>query len=238
MNFRNAAKLSAAAALVAGASVSGAAFAQDAASGPTVSFNFGAATDYMFRGVSQTNEKAQAFAGVDLSYNMFYAGAWTSNVDFSNAGDTSTSQEVDLYAGVKPTLGPINLDLGGIYYGYLDQPTGSPVDYWEFYGKASHAFGPLTVGAAAFWSPEFTGKTGDAWYFEGNAAYAVNDKLSFSGALGHQSIDLASDYTTWNLGVSYMPVSNVTLDVRYHDTDIKGFDAAKGRVVASLKAAF
>jgi len=239
MSFRNAAKTSAAAAaMLAAIAVSGAAFAQDAGAGPSVSVNFGAATDYVFRGVSQTNEKAQAFAGVDLAYDMFYAGAWTSNVDFSNAGDTSTTQEVDLYAGVKPTLGPIALDVGALYYGYLNQPKGSPVDYWEFYAKGSHAVGPVTVGAAVYWSPEFTGKTGDGWYYEGNLAYAATDKLSFSGALGRQDIQAGGSYTTWNLGAGYAFTDNIALDVRYWDTDIGGLDAAKGRVVATLKASF
>ena len=237
MKFKKAV-LFAAAASLACAMTSGVAFAQDEAAGPTISFNFGAATDYIFRGVSQTNEKTQGFAGADLSYNMFYAGVWTSNVDFSNFGDTRTTQEVDLYAGVKPTLGPINLDLGAIYYGYLKQPKGVTVDYWEFYGKASHAFGPATIGAALYWSPEFTGKTGDAWYYEGNAAYTVTDKVSISGALGHQEIKFGTDYTTWNAGVTFMPVSNVSLDLRYVDTDVSNVDAYKGRVMVTAKATF
>jgi uncharacterized protein (TIGR02001 family) len=239
MTFRQAQLAAAAAAALAGLAASGAAFAPDAAdAGPKVSFNFGASTDYIFRGVSQTNEKTQGFAGADLGYNMFYAGAWTSNVDFSEFGDTRTTQEVDLYAGVKPTLGPVNLDIGAIYYGYLNQPRGSTVDYWEIYGKASHALGPATVGASIYWSPEFTGKTGDAWYYEANAAYAVNDRISFSGALGHQDIEIGGDYTTWNVGATFLPVANVSLDLRYYDTDVQNIDAYRGRVVASVKATF
>jgi uncharacterized protein (TIGR02001 family) len=237
MNFRKAAQLAVAAGL-AGAAMTGAAWAQDEPAGPKIAFNFGAATDYVFRGVSQTNEKTQGFVGADVTYNQFYAGAWTSNVDFSEFGDTRTTQEVDLYAGVRPTLGPINLDLGVLYYGYLKQPKGVTVDYWELAAKATHAMGPATIGASVFWSPEFTGKTGDAWYYEGNLAYTVTPKVSLSGALGRQEIEFGTDYTTWNAGITFMPVSNVSFDVRYVDTDVQNIDAYKGRVVATLKAMF
>lgn len=239
MTFKKAVLFAAAAAL-AGTMSTGAAWAADepAASGPKIAFNFGAATDYIFRGVTNTNEKTQGFAGADLTYNMFYAGVWTSNVDFSEFGDTKTSEEVDLYAGVKPTLGPINLDIGAIYYGYLRQPKPSNVDYWEFYGKATHAFGPATIGASVYWSPEFTGKTGTGWYYEGNAAYTITPKWSVSGAVGHQSIEAGGSYTTWNAGVTFAPIGNIALDVRYYDTDVCCIDAYKGRVVAAVKATF
>lgn len=65
-----------------------AAHAQDA---PTVSFNVGASSDYVFRGYSQTDSNPQVYGGADLGIGIFYAGTWLSNVDF---GD-STSMEYD-----------------------------------------------------------------------------------------------------------------------------------------------
>ncbi len=263
MTFRNAAKLTVAAAATAFAAltVSSAAFAQDATpapppaaqpaqapaappaapadTGPKIAWNFGGATDYIFRGVSQTNERAEAFAGVDITYNMFYVGSWTSNVDFENFGDSHTSQEVDLYGGIRPTLGPLSLDAGIYYYGYLGQSKSLPkVDYWEFYAKGTHAFGPVTLGASVFYSPQFTGHTGHAWYYEGNAAYTVNSKWSVSGAVGRQTIQFGTDYTTWNAGVTFSPTSNISLDLRYWDTNVNNIDAYKGRVVLLAKATF
>ena len=101
----------------------GAALAQESTSPFDFSFNAGAASDYVFRGVSQTDENPQVFAGVDTSlWGVGYAGAWISNVDFNN----DTDAEYDLYVGVKPTVGPFNLDLGVIYYGYINAPSGAP----------------------------------------------------------------------------------------------------------------
>ena len=59
--------------------------------GPKLSYNIGLASDYVFRGVSQTDENAQIFGGVDLTAGKFYAGTWASNVDF---GD-DTDAEID-----------------------------------------------------------------------------------------------------------------------------------------------
>lgn len=203
----------------------------------SVAFNIGAATEYVFRGVSQTDEDPQVFGGVDATLGSIgYAGVWASNVDF---GD-STDFEFDLYAGVRPTVGAVTFDLGVIYYGYADQPSGANWDYWEGKVAASVPAGPATLGAAVYYSPEFTGDTGQAWYYEANATVTIpQTKFSLSGALGHQSIDEAGDYTTWNLGVGYAITDKIGVDVRYFDTDVHEFGKLyDSRVVAGLKLTF
>ena len=140
-----------------------------------VAFNVGAQSDYVFRGISQTDERPSGFAGVDVTYQQqWYVGGWTSNVDFRPSGDTSTRQEFDLYGGWRPTLAGINIDLGYIYYGYRDQPVGLRESYAETYLRGSHAFGPVTVGAALFYSNNFPGSSRHADYGEANIAYAID----------------------------------------------------------------
>jgi uncharacterized protein (TIGR02001 family) len=206
-----------------------------------IAFNIGVASDYVFRGVSQTDEEVQVFGGVDATFGSAYAGVWASNVDFSPFGDTSTEAEIDIYAGFKPEAGGFVFDFGGIYYTYLDQPEGSAeLNYFEFKAAASRAVGPATFGGAIFYSPEFTGEVGDATYFEANAAYTINDVVSVSGALGRQTFaDIDADYTTWNLGATFVVGPGFGLDIRYWDTDEHDFgEIYEGRVVASLKKVF
>ena len=200
------------------------------------SFNVGAATDYVFRGVSQTDENYQVFAGVDTTlWGVGYAGAWISNVDFNN----STDGEFDLYAGVKPQLGPVALDLGVVYYGYMNAPSGSNQDYVEWKLAGSAPIGPATVGAALYWSNDFYGGTGNATYVELNGSVPVAEKFTISGAVGHQDVDYDGDYTTWNLGVGYALTDYLGVDLRYHDTSEHDFgDLYESRVVLGLKAAF
>lgn len=200
------------------------------------SFNVGAATDYVFRGVSQTDENGQIYAGVDTTlFGIGYAGAWISNVDF---GD-QTDGEFDLYTGVKPKLGPVQLDLGVVYYGYLNQANGADQDYTEWKITGSVPVGPATIGGAFFYSSDFFGGTGEATYFEVNGSVPVAEKVTVSGALGTQKVEGPFDYTTWNLGVGYAVNDHIGLDLRYHDTDEHSFgDIYDGRVVLGVKVAF
>jgi uncharacterized protein (TIGR02001 family) len=215
----------------------GAAQAQEDA-GPSFSFNLGAATEYVFRGFSQTDEDPQVFGGIDATYGIGYAGVWVSNVDFLD----STDAEFDLYAGIKPTAGPVTFDLGVIYYGYVDKGLSS-YDYWEFKAAASTAVGPATVGAAVYYSPNFFGAADDAVYYEANVALPIPEsKFTVSAALGYQQQDGGVDYTTWNAGVGFALNDHISLDVRYWDTDVSKTDDplsyGDARVVGGIKLAF
>lgn len=210
----------------------GVAQAQD---GPKLSYNLGVASDYVFRGVSQTQENPQVFAGVDLSAGEFYAGTWASSVDF---GD-KTDAEVDLYAGYKPTLGAATLDLGVIYYGYVGAPKGADYGNVEFKAAASIPAGKGGVGAAVFYSPDSFGAAKEAVYYELNGSYPIAAKWTVSGAVGRQTYEGSGDYATWNVGAAYALTDKLSLDLRYHDTDEHGFGKTYGaRAVASLKAMF
>ena len=153
-------------AAAASVAMSGAAMAQEL----KLSYNVGVASDYIFRGISNTDTHGQVFGGIDATYGIGYAGVWTSNVDF---GTSNPDQEIDVYAGVKPTVGPVNLDLGVIYYGYVKDKapeSNRTIDYPGQYGyievkaAASTAVGPGTIGAAFYYSPEFPGDGGEALY--------------------------------------------------------------------------
>lgn len=90
----------------------------------------------------------------------------------------------------------------------------------------------LGITGSLYYSPDFFGETGDALYSEIAASYTMSDKLSFSGAFGHQTIDdvngpgagsTSGDYNTWNLGVTYT-THGFAIDARYVDTDIDSGD--------------
>jgi uncharacterized protein (TIGR02001 family) len=211
----------------------GPALAQD--DGLDVAFNLGAATDYVFRGVSNTDENPQVFGGVDLTAGRFYAGVWASNVDY----DDSTDAEVDVYVGFTPSWGPVSLDFGALYYSYVDAPSGSDSDYLELQAKGSVPVGPLTLGAGLYYVPDSYGHVDHSSYYEVNGEYAVGEKLVLSGALGRQTFDGPGDYTTWNLGAGYQLTDNLGLDLRYHDTDKHSFGKVyDSRVVLSAKVTF
>ena len=196
----------------------------------TVSGNVALASDYVFRGISQTNTEPAVQGGFDVAADIFYAGVWASNL----SGYLASNYELDLYAGVKPTLGPVSLDLGLVGYFYPGaNDSGSELDYYE--AKAAASIAPaegLSLGGALYYSPEFYGETGAGFYLEVNASYALSEAVTFSGAFGQQSIDdvdgpatgtADDDYTTWNLGAAYA-ISGFTLDLRYIGSSIEAAD--------------
>ncbi len=213
-------------------------------------------TDYVFRGISQTREGPAAQAEFDLTYGIFYAGIWGSNVDFggNGFGDDIASIEIDYYAGIAPTWQGISFDIAGLYYTYPGayDPAGN-FDYFELKTGASYTFNEaLTLGVANYWSPEFFGETGDADALELSAEYAFSGKLfnffspSVSGGLGWQWTEF-SDYTFWNAGLTLGFMENWSADIRYWDTDFSdagcagfsGFtNTCDARVVGSISAVF
>ncbi|KAF0180272.1 MAG: hypothetical protein IV086_07425 [Hyphomonadaceae bacterium] len=230
------------AALMAGSALTGATGAANAET--TVSGNVALTSDYAFRGISQTDQDPALQGGFDMASGIFYAGTWASSIDFAAQ---SAELELDVYAGVTPTVGPVTFDLGVVGYLYPSaSDDASELDFWELKGgaKISPAEG-FTIGGTLFYSPEFTLDGGDSLYAEGAASYALTDKFSLSGAVGHQSVDAAAyfadgatftdSYTTWNLGATYA-IAGFGLDLRYVDTDLDT-TITEERVILSIKRA-
>lgn len=109
-------------------------------------------SEYMFRGI--VSEGGAAVQGsLDWSDSGFYAGAWASNSNPSNAFNyapgvsqttTGGGNELDLYGGYKFTpMEGVGVDLGAIYYLFTeDEQVEAPgtvfedtgLDYFEVYG--------------------------------------------------------------------------------------------------------
>ena len=213
------------------------AFAQEVA----ISGNVALTTDYAFRGISQTDQSPAVQGGLDLSAGDFYLGTWASNINFGTGG---ANLELDVYGGYKFAAGPVSFDVGIIGYLYPGAADdGAELDYWEGYVKPSIALSDsFTLGGAIYYSPEFTGESGDGFYYEVNGALTVSEALSLSGAVGMQTVDTngfffgEDDYTTWNFGGTYSALG-LGFDLRYVGTDIDNADIADDRVVFSVKKA-
>jgi len=204
--------------------------AASAQASPEVAWNAVVASDYVFRGFSQTNEDPALQGGVDATIGSFYIGVWASTVDFGDGTDA----EIDIYGGYRSEVGGFALDVGVVAYGYVGASGGADYDYVEFKGAVSRAIGPATIGAAIYWSPDFFGIDEAATYVEASIAFAPAPQWTVSGAVGHQALDVNADYTTWNAGVTYAFSDNVAIDLRYHDSDVSG-PLSDDRVVAALK---
>src|SRR5215218_5370604 len=84
-----------------------------------IAFGGAIMSDYNFRGISQSDRGPSATAYFEPRWNFapnwqLYAGAQFWAVDLP----TKPSCECDFYGGIRPTFGPLALDLGAIYYFY------------------------------------------------------------------------------------------------------------------------
>ena len=152
-----------------------------AANAGEIEANVTLATDYVFRGFSQTNEDPAIQGGFDYGFDGgFYLGAWGSNVNFGEGVNTST--EIDLYGGYAFDVSEtVSLDFGYIYFVYPGETSG--FNYSEF--VASVSVSDFSFGVV--FSPDYFGSD--------STAFVLNADYSFSLA-ENWGLDLHAGFTT------------------------------------------
>jgi uncharacterized protein (TIGR02001 family) len=192
-----------------------------------------AASDYDFRGFTQTAQDPAIQASVDYAHDSgWYVGAWASNVDF---GSADVDYEVDLYSGFSGSTGEGGLgwDVGVIYYAYPDE---SDFNYFEAYGSISKDW----FKGKIWYSNDFGGDTtsGDtpAVYTEANATVPLPANFSVLAHVGYSFGDYWDDteeYFDYSIGAGYT-VGNFNLALKWVDgSDYKAADGTPDDVFSS-----
>ncbi len=203
----------------------------------------GITSNYLFRGISQSNNGPSVNANAEIRYNatsafQLYAGVAGASVKLTPV-DQSPSMELDVFGGVRASFGNFTADFGGIGYLYPGLSTPTPLgifptnpSFFEGYGKFGYKINDMfSVGANIFYSPSFLDTGADATYISGTAKVSLPQNFAVSGEFGrqffgrtdaiHGAIKLPS-YNYWNAGISYT-YKIATLDLRYHGTDLSKF---------------
>lgn len=185
-----------------------------------VSANISLTSNYVFRGLTQTDDGPAIQGGFDVTSGGFYVGTWASSVDF---GD-DTTLEVDVYGGYSGALTETtSYDVGVIYYAYPDSPelpTGSQ-DFVEIYGGISQTLtDALSGGLYVYYSPEFYGETGEAVYVVANADYAVTEAFSIGATYGISEFheDGNTEYQDYSVGAFYSCDCGLDFGLVFTDT--------------------
>ncbi len=205
------------------------------------------ATEYTFRGISQSDNDPAIQAGLEYGAEVGsvapYLGIWGSNVNFTDA-----NVEMDVTGGVRGKIGEVGWDLGFVYYVYPNARSSLNYDFFEIAAKLGYDFGPAALTVGANYSTDYFGGSGNALYLQANVDVPLPWGLVASGHLGHQSIDKnavfgAPDYFDWSLGVT-KEVLGLTLGLSYADTDLSkrecfaGTTLCGGRAIASVTKKF
>jgi len=156
-----------------------------------VSANVSFTSDYIWRGMTQSDAPAIQ-GGFDFAAdNGFYAGLWGSNVNFNNGAGS----ELDYYFGYATEVGSIGVDVGYISYEYIDSTPDATFDetylglsYGDF--GVSFAFGDYDYTEVSYALGDVSFSYGD---YDG---YGSNFLISYGFSCGSYDCGLAySDFS-------------------------------------------
>ena len=218
-------------------------------------------SDYVFRGVSQSNQKPALQGGVEYAHDGgFYLGAWGSSISWlsdlsTSAAPVSSSLELDAYGGYRGKFNDVvGYDVGANYYWYPGSyPSGfNSANTLELYaGISIAASDKLSFGAKySYATTDLFGyvDSDGSGYLDLSANLAVADGWALAAHAGKQWIEgnEAFEYTDWKLGVTRTFDSGFSLGLAYTGTDAEdalytnpfGKKVADDRVALTLTKAF
>jgi uncharacterized protein (TIGR02001 family) len=185
--------------------------AQDTPPDNGIAFNAGLASDYRYRGISQTRLQPALQGGADYTHTPtgLYAGTWLSTIKWTKDAGGGGDVEWDLYAGRRGQLGGgVSYDVGVLGYvypsnGLKNVPGSADANTAELYGQLG--YGP----AYAKYSSALTNLFGytdsrRSGYLDVGANVGLGDAFTLNLHAGRQDVrghDAAS-YTDYKLGVT------------------------------------
>lgn len=238
-----------ASAVIGALSIPSISMAEDAPAASPLSFNVGAVSDYLFRGVSQTHGGPAVQGGIDYAHSSgLYVGAWGSNITWVKDAYGKGSVEVDVYGGYKNTFaGDWTYDVGYITYNYPGhgnaiagvnanpntQEAYGSIGYKWLSAKYSYATSSHFIGWAG--GAAYDQKTRGSNYLELNANYDLGDGWTLIGHVGQQKVKgyvktallEDADYVDWKIGGS-KDVGFGVVTLYYSDTNAKGTCSSTG----------
>lgn len=199
----------------------------------------GLASDYAFRGYSQTQEDPAVKLGLDFEHESgLFAGLSASNVDFPPAGPFEDTRDlaVRLYAGYGLELGR-EWGLSGTVVRY-EYPGSEGVIDWNYteVGLALH-YGAAALAVA--YSDSALGSGDPGLVVELTDRWPLPADLRLAAGLGFYDVDspFLEDYVYWNIGLSKR-LRRFTLTLDYVDTDGRGEEIwgelAGARLIAGI----
>tara|TARA_R110002050_G_scaffold57423_1_gene128783 strand:+ start:3900 stop:4742 length:843 start_codon:yes stop_codon:yes gene_type:complete len=189
------------------------------------------ASDYVFRGESETNDgKIPSLKGaVTWSHSSgVYLGYYLANNLFPGGSADGDNDNINAIYG--PYVGYATKDIAGtgvnfnsMLFQYI-YPSDTDSNYLEMFNYIDKQFGSVNIKLE--YSPTITDWFGVEGVQSHNVAIhpsiALPYEFTLSGSLGRQMFESQydADWTHWNVGIS-RNVFGYNVDVRYHDTDIK-----------------
>ena len=222
----------------------------------TVSYNVGLYSQYVFRGLTQTDEKPAIQGGVDFTHaSGFYLGSWASNISWLEDGAyyANSSLELDVYGGYRNSIGETGLgyDIGVLQYIYQGNKLGVTADTTEVSGALSYKWLQAKVSYVASKNGLGYADARGTYYAELNANYPIGETgITANAHVGRQkfdgqTLDDAYTYTDWKVGATKAFSNGVNVGAYYTDTNataanytLLGKNIADGTFTAFVQKTF
>ena len=190
-----------------------------------VAGNVTLASDYSFRGWSQTGRDPAIQGGFDVAFEGgFSVGTWASNVNF---GDTS--MEWDLYLGWSGEISD-GMELG-VQIFHFQYPNDTALNYQEV--QASLSFGDFSVGVD--YSPEYLAAPNETFFYpHASYSYSLTEEIALDFSVGlniAKSDDFFGDdseYIDYSASAS-IPLGGVSFGIGIVGTNVDDDACAGGR---------
>jgi len=203
-------------------------------------------SDYIFRGISQTQEKPAVQAGLNYAHDSgVHFGIWGSNINFkskdkSDAPNDNASIELDISAGYGASLNDsINWDLSIIHYGYPGSNLSSPdkLGFWEIVPTLSYDLKVAKITGQLAYSPNFLGAAKRATYLMLGLDMPLPGDFSLNARIGEQWLKedkdsrlsqtfvdantpyIPKNYSEWKIGIAKQ-IAGLGLELAYFDTTL------------------
>lgn len=192
-----------------------------------VSANMALTSNYVWRGMTQSDNSPAVQGGIDLEYKGFYASVWGSNVEFG-AGNVA-SMELDIYGGYGGEFYGIGYDIGAIQYAYPNQT--KQLNFAEAYFGLSKDFEVVSVGAK-YYSGIKTDDIDptDAWEVSLSAPMPMD--ITFNALYG--DYDKVGNY--YNVGLT-KPVGKFEVGISYAGIDMDS-GSNQDNLIATISTSF
>jgi uncharacterized protein (TIGR02001 family) len=209
-----------------------------------VSANLALTSDYVWRGVSQTNQNPALQAGAEYAHAIgVYVGVWGSNVDFAEHVDDPARIELDYSIGWRgETEQGFGWDLGLLRYTYPN--TTEDFDYNELTLSLSYEMFTFEVD----YSNDTYATGTDTFYYNVGVSHEFPELFTVSASVGYSDLNqevtgegAPDSYVDWRVGVS-QELLGLDFDLSYYDTNGDGVDLygdlATARLVLTVSKSF
>ena len=213
------------------------------------SANVALTSDYVFRGVSQTDEDPAIQGGFDFKHESgLYIGTWASNVDFNEedstdpAADEAADMELDVYIGYANEIGDISYDISLLRYAYPGAD--ADLDYNELILALGYRGFTGTLG----YSNDIFSSNETGFYYGLSYAHDIMEGLTVSVGAGYSDFDKnvfgagnPDSYVDYHVGAA-KDFAGFGFDLSWFDTNSDGKDlfgdVADSRVVLTISKEF